>query len=82
MLVAIVVALVAIGRALLAFVRVPHPFVVSFLGVVVSLVAVLAGFVEQTFSVWMWLVMPLLGGAAFALCHLVLTVSAKPDPDG
>jgi hypothetical protein len=45
------------------------------------LVIVLAGFVEQTFSAWMWLVMPLLGAATFTLCHLVLTASAKPDAD-
>lgn len=81
MLIAIVVALIAIGRALLGFVRVPDPFTVSFLGVVVALVIVLAGFVEQTFSAWMWLVMPLLGAATFTLCHLVLTASAKPDAD-
>ena len=42
---------------------------------------VLAGLVEQTFSAWMWLVMPLLGAATFTLCHLVLTASAKPDAD-
>jgi hypothetical protein len=81
MLIAIVVALIAIGRALLRFVRVPDPVTVSFLGVVVALVIVLAGFVEQTFSAWMWLVMPLLGAATFTLCHLVLTASAKPDAD-
>jgi hypothetical protein len=80
MLVVVVVALVALGRALLAFVRVPDPLLVSFLGVVLSLVVVLAGFVEQTFSVWMWLVMPALAAATFALCHVVL-VAAAHDPD-
>ena len=81
MLVLIVGALMVLGRLVLTFVRVPRPTTVSVLGVLLAVVALLAGFVEQIFSAWMWPVVPLLGAAAFALAHLVLTAAAKPGAD-
>jgi hypothetical protein len=81
MLVAIVVALVLLGSVLLAYVHVPHPVLVSLLGVTLAALTILFGFVEDTSSVWMWLVMPLLGAGSFALGHLVLSTAAKPEDD-
>jgi len=81
LLVAIVVALGVLGAVLLAHVSVPQPAVVSLLGVTLAAVTILFGFLEDLSSVWMWLVMPLLGAGSFALGHLVLSTAAKPEDD-
>jgi hypothetical protein len=79
--VAIVVAPVALGRVLLAYVNVAQPALVSLLGVTLAALTVLFGFVDDLHSESMWLVIPLLGAALFALCHLVLSTAAKPGQD-
>jgi hypothetical protein len=66
MLVAIVVIAWIVGRLLLGFAEVPDASMVSFLGVAAAMIFVMLFLIDETFSVWMWLVMPVLSAATFA----------------
>jgi hypothetical protein len=66
MLVAVVAIAWIVGRLLLGFADVPDALMVSFLGVAVAMIVVMLFLIDETFSVWMWLVMPLLSAATFA----------------
>lgn len=71
-LVAIVALAAVVGRFLLAFGGVPYPGMTSFLGLCAVLVMVLLFLMGEVFSVWMWLVIPVLAAIMFALFTLLL----------
>lgn len=59
----------ALGEYLLAKLQVRQPRVTSFLGVCLTLFAIMAFFLNVVDGVWAWLVLPLLGAAAYAIAH-------------
>lgn len=65
MLAAVFVLSWLVGRLLLGFAGVGDALMVSFLGVAVALIAVMLFLIDETFSVWMWLVMPVLTAITF-----------------
>ena len=54
------------GRLLLGFAGVPDALLTSFLGIAIALIAVMLFLIDETFSVWMWLVMPVVMAITFA----------------
>lgn len=66
MLLAIGALAILAGTRLLRTLAVPEPVVTSVLGVALMAVAVLAVLVDVIFSVWMWVVLPLLAAVVFA----------------
>jgi hypothetical protein len=66
MLLGVVAVAWIVGRLLLGFAGVPDALMVSFLGVGLSMIIVLLFLVDESFSVWMWLVMPILTAGTFA----------------
>jgi hypothetical protein len=71
LLVAILVAMVLLGRTLLRVWGLPDPGSTSFLGVGLLAVMVLLFLVPSIFSWWMALVVPAVTAATFALAHWV-----------
>lgn len=73
----VVVAFVAfaLGELLLAKMHVRQPRVTSFLGLVITLVVIMGLLLGVINSVWAWLIMPVLGAAAFALSHRLIAVT-------
>src|SRR5262245_33347330 len=66
MLVAVLVISWIVGRLLLGYAGVPDALLASFLGVGLALIVVMLFLIDETFSVWMWLVLPALTAATFA----------------
>ncbi len=81
LLVVIVVLMVLLGGLLLALLHVPEPRSTSFLGVGVLAVVVLVTLIQQLFSGWMFLVVPVLGAASYALAHRITTAFVEPVPE-
>jgi hypothetical protein len=82
MLTAVVLISWIIGRFLLGFAEVPDALMVSFLGVAVVMIVVMLFLIDETFSVWMWLVMPLLTAATFVTsAWLVRALGGTARPD-
>ncbi|HET9860375.1 MAG TPA: hypothetical protein VFQ19_11395 [Nocardioidaceae bacterium] len=73
LLVAILAVMVLLGTALLKAWKVADAGSTSFLAVGVLTVVVLLVLLDLVFSAWMFLVVPLLTGAAYALAHWVTT---------
>ena len=66
MLAAVVLISWIVGRLLLGFADVTDAAMASFLGVGLAMIVVLLFLVGETFSVWIWVVLPLLTAATFA----------------
>ena len=66
MLATVVLVSWIVGRLLLGFAGVEDSWMVSFLGVGLAMIVVLLFLVDDTFSAWMWLVIPALTAATFA----------------
>jgi hypothetical protein len=66
MLLAIGVLMVLAGARLLRTLAVPEPVITSVLGVALLTILVLAVLIDVIFSVWMWVVLPVLAAVAFA----------------
>jgi hypothetical protein len=81
LLVAILVAAVVIGAAMLRFAQVPEPGSTSFLAVGLLSVAALLFLVGSIFQWWMAIVIPLVSMAAFLLSHWVTSTYADPAND-
>jgi hypothetical protein len=73
LLVAILAAMVLLGTGLLRAWKVADAGSTSFLAVGVLTVVVLLVLLDLVFSAWMFLVVPLLAAAAYALAHWVTT---------
>ena len=73
LLLAIMVAMVVVGRALLKAFGVPDPGSTSFLGMALVAVVALLFLVDLLFLWWMVLVIPAVSLAAYALAHWVTT---------
>ena len=78
LLVAILVAMVLLGGALLRVFRVSDPGSTSFLAVGLMAVLVLLFLVDVIFSWWMVIVIPVFAMATFALAHWVTTAFIEP----
>ncbi len=78
LLLAITVAMVFLGAALLRLLSVPDPGSTSFLAVGLLAVVVLLFFVGVIFSWWMAIVVPLCAAATYALSHWVTATFAEP----
>ena len=72
----------ALGEYLLAKMHVRQPRATSFLGVCLTLLAIMAFFLNVVDGVWAWLVLPLLGATAYAIAHRAVTVadSSRAQP--
>ena len=66
MLLAIGLLMIFAGARLLRALAVPEPVITSVLGVALVTIVVLAVLIDVIFSVWMWVVLPLLAAAAYA----------------
>jgi hypothetical protein len=85
-LIAIAIGMVALGALLLRALHAAEPVGTSFLGVGIVGVVVLLGLTGSIFSPWMFLVIPLVTAAAYAVAHWVTTrrvepVGPPPGPD-
>jgi hypothetical protein len=81
LLVAILALMVLLGAVLLAALRLPDARATSFLGVGVLTVVVMLTLMDQLFSPWMFLVVPVVGAAAYVLAHGVATAFIEPGPE-
>lgn len=72
----------ALGEYLLAKLQVRQPRVTSFLGVCLTLFAIMALFLNVVDGVWAWLVLPVLGAAAYAIAHRAVAAadSSRTQP--
>ncbi len=76
----LIMVLVGLGAAaLLRLVGADSPGTVSFLGVCLMVVVVLALLVESAFSTWMWAVMPLVGAGCFVTSAYLVRVGESTD---
>ncbi|HET6625000.1 MAG TPA: hypothetical protein VFG63_01300 [Nocardioidaceae bacterium] len=82
LLVAILVLMVLLGLLLLKAWQVGDPGSTSFLAVGLVAVIVLLTLVDVIFSAWMFLVVPLVGAAAYALAHWVTTRFVEQVEEG
>ena len=81
MLVAVFVISWIAGRLLLGFSGVPDGLLVSFLGVGLAMIVVMLFLIDETFSVWMWLVMPLLTAVTSAGAFWLVRASDQAADD-
>lgn len=70
------------GRLLLGFAEVPDALMVSFLAVAMALIVVMLFLIDETFSVWMWLVMPILTAAAFVASAWLVPALGRAEGPG
>ncbi len=77
LLVAILALMVLLGAAILKGFEVAEPGSTSFLAVGVIAVIVLVVLLDSVFSGWMFLVVPMVAAASYALAHLVTTRFAE-----
>lgn len=80
-LVVVITVTVLAGRAMMRFLSVPDAAAIAFVGVVTVVVLLLLLAPDSLFSVWMWVVAPLLAAATFA-ATCALTMSAETSPEG
>lgn len=76
-LMVVVVAFIAfaLGEYLLTKFRVRQPRVTSFLGLCLTLIAIMAVFIGPIYGLWAWLIVPALGAMTFALSHRVIAMA-------
>lgn len=77
LLVAILALMILLGAAILKAFEVAEPGSTSFLAVGVIAVIVLVVLLDSVFSGWMFLVVPMVAAASYALAHLVTTRFAQ-----
>jgi hypothetical protein len=77
LLVAILALMVLAGALLLALLKVSTARGTSFLGVGLMAVVVLVALMEQLFSVWMFLAVPLICAVSYVAAHWVTTVDVS-----
>lgn len=84
MLVAIIVACLVLGALLMRLLHVRDPGLVAFFGVSLAVIFIMLFLIDQVFSGWMLLVIPLLAAATFAVSALLtqaLENSGEPTYD-
>jgi drug/metabolite transporter (DMT)-like permease len=77
-LLAIVVLMGLVGALLLRLMRVADPGSTSFLGIGLLCVVVLVALMEELFSVWMFVAIPLLTAVCYAVARWVTTRFVQP----
>jgi hypothetical protein len=80
-LVVILVLMVLLGSAILAAWSITEPRSTSFLAVGVLCVIVLLTLMQQLFSPWMFLIVPLISAGGYVLSHWVTTAFIEPEPE-
>ena len=80
-LVVILVLMVLLGAALLAAWEISDPRSTSFLAVGVLSVIVMLTLMQQLYSPWMFLIVPLISAAAYVLSHWVTTAFIEQKPE-
>jgi hypothetical protein len=80
-LVVILALMVLAGAAVLAVWGVSEARGTSFLGVGVLCVILLVALIEELFSGWMFLVVPVLAALSFVVAHWVTTAFVEPQPE-
>lgn len=79
-LVLVIAVTVLAGRAMMRFLSVPDAAAIAFVGVVTVVVLLLLLAPDSLFSVWMWIVVPLLTAVTFAsTCALTMAAETSPD---
>ena len=81
LLVIILVVMVLFGSVLLAAWQITDARSTSFLAVGVLCVIVMLTLMQQLFSPWMFLIVPILSAAAYLLSHWVTTAFIEPKPE-
>lgn len=81
LLIAILALMVLFGAGLLALMGAASAGSTSFLAVGLVAVLVMVAFLDVVFSPWMFLVVPLMGGASYVLSHWVTTRFADEAAD-
>ncbi|NYD43647.1 hypothetical protein [Nocardioides panaciterrulae] len=79
LLLAITVAMVFLGAALLRLSSVPDPGSTSFLAVGLLAVVTLLFFIGVIFTWWMTIIVPVCAAGTYALAHWVTSTFAEPD---
>lgn len=82
LLVAILALMILLGTVILTAWKVSDPGSTSFLAVALVTVIALVGLLDVIFSVWMFLLVPISGAAAFALSHWVTTSFGDDTGEG
>ena len=82
LLLAILVVMVLVGGALLAWLRVPDPRSTSFLGVGLTAVVAVVALLESLLSAWMFVVVPLVSASAYLLAWWVSSRFVEQVDDG
>lgn len=72
---------VLVGRALLIRQDVPQPGMTSFLGIIVTLIAILVFFLDLSGSAWGWVLLPVLMAGSFAGAHALLAAADGEPAD-
>jgi hypothetical protein len=73
MLLVIAGVMIWLGTRLLRMLGVPHPGVTSLLGVALLAIALLTVLLDHVFSLWMWVVLPLLAAVLYAFAAWAAT---------
>ncbi|NUR06143.1 MAG: hypothetical protein HOQ22_03775 [Nocardioidaceae bacterium] len=73
--------MVLLGAVLLTARAVAEPRSTSFLGVGLLCVVLMVAALQQVFSSWMFLVVPLVSAAAYLIAHWVTTTYVEPQPE-
>jgi hypothetical protein len=81
LLVVILVLMVLLGGVVLAAWQITDPRSTSFLAVGVLAVLVMLTLMQQLFSPWMFLIVPILSALAYVLSHWVTTAFIEPKPE-
>jgi hypothetical protein len=81
LLVIILVLMVLLGAVLLAAWQITDARSTSFLAVGVLCVIVMLTLMQQLYSPWMFLIVPILSAGAFVLSHWVTTAFIEPTPE-
>lgn len=73
----VVVAFIAfaLGEFLLAKMHVRQPRITSFLALIMTLVLIMALFLGPIYTMWAWLIMPILGALTFAASHRLIAIT-------
>ena len=73
----VVVAFIAfvIGELLLSGFKTPNPRLTSFLGVVITIVAMLCLYIDQSDTRWAFLLVPSIGATSFTLAHWLMAAA-------
>jgi hypothetical protein len=77
LLLVIAAAMIYVGTRMLRFLAVPEPGITSVLGTALLAVAMLTVLLDEIFSVWMWVVLPVVAGLVYAFSAWAATTLSE-----